>query len=249
MMNEPMLEQGKLEIIVETFEDMTAAVQGGATQLDLKSHYPCSGVSPSAGIVARAVSEINVPAMIMVRPHARSFVMNQEDINTACEEVKQNRKLGARNFLVGFLTPQNDLDVNGLKKIKDAAGDCELHAHLAWELTNDPVKSIEQLIEIGFKSLRTSGRTASQGAFGGSAASALTAILDFKKVVAGRIELFLAGGVNERNINEIIQKTEIMNLHSGRAARTPESAESPVDRSKVERLRLRQIEAIKNLHQ
>jgi len=236
--------QGKLEIIVETLEDVLAAVKGGATQLDLKSHYPCSGVSPSAGIIARALNAVDVPVMVMVRPHARSFIMSKEDINTACEEIKQARKIGAQNFLTGFIDSRNNLDIEGLKRIREAARDCNLHSHLAWELTNDPIKSLQQLIEMGFCSLRTSGKTTSSGAFGGSVINAVTAILEYKNFASGKIDLFLAGGLNIDNIEDIILQTQVFNIHCGRSARTPESAESPVDATKVSSLRSKQIEAI-----
>ena len=243
-MNELISNQGKLEIIVETYEDVLAAVRGGATQLDLKAHYPCSGVSPSAGIIARVIRTVDIPVMVMVRPHARSFIMSEEDINTACEEIKQARKLGASNFLVGFLNSKNDLDINGLMRLKEAAGDCALHANLIWELTNDPMMTIEQLIKLGFSSLRASGKTASSGAFGGSVVKAIPTILAYKNAIADRIQILLAGGVNESNIEEIILKTGIIDLHCGRFARTPESADSPVDEEKVSRLRAQQIKAI-----
>ena len=247
-MNEPITNQEKLEIIVETYEDVLAAFRGGATQLDLKAHYPCSGVSPSAGIIARVLRAVDIPVMVMVRPHARSLIMSREDIDTACEEIGQARKLGASNFLVGFLNSKNDLDINGLMKLKEAAGDCALHANLIWELTNDPMMAIEQLIEIGFSSLRASGKTSSSGAFGGSVVKAIPTILEYKTAVAERIQIFLAGGVNESNIEEIILKTGVINLHCGRFARSPESANSPVDQEKVSRLRAKQIKAINNLN-
>ncbi|NMB62785.1 MAG: hypothetical protein GYA18_10670 [Chloroflexi bacterium] len=238
-------DRAKLEIIVETFEDVLAAAQGGATQLDLKAHYPCSGVSPSAGIIARVLDALDIPVMVMVRPHARSFIMSAEDIQTACEEVKQARHIGARNFLLGFLNSNSDLDVDGLQRIKEAAGDCDLHAHLAWELTRDPMKSLQQLIGLGFVSLRASGKTASSGAFGGSVAQAASTILEYKKLAAGKIAIFLAGGLNEDNIEQIIAETQIANIHCGRSARTPATAESPVDPYKVAILRSKQLNAVK----
>lgn len=247
-MNEPLSNQGNLEIIVETYEDVLAAVQGGATQLDLKAHYPCSGVSPSAGIIARVIRTVDIPVMVMVRPHARSLVMSREDIDTACEEIRQARKLGASNFLVGFLNSGNDLDISGLMKLKEAAGDCALHANLVWELSNDPMIAIEQLIELGFSSLRAGGKTASSGAFGGSVVKAIPAILAYKNAIAKRIQILLAGGVNECNVEEIILKTGVIDLHCGRFARTPESADAAVDRDKVSRLRAKQIKAIHDLN-
>lgn len=236
--------KSKLEIIVETYEDVLAAVRGGATQLDLKAHYPCSGVSPSAGIIVRALHAVDVPIMVMIRPHARSFIMSKEDINTACEEIKQARKLGARNFLTGFLNSKNELNVEGLKRIIEASGDCCLHANLIWELTHDPIMALDQLIELGFSSLRASGKTSSSGAFGGSVVNAIPTILEYKKVAAGKIEIFAAGGVNENNIEEIIMKTGIVNIHCGRSVRTLESADSPVDQEKVSLLRYKQIKAV-----
>ncbi len=246
-MSESQKTVGKLEIIVETYQDIVAAIQGGATQLDLKAHYPCSGVSPSAGIIARAIRDFKVPLMVMVRPHARTFVMSKEDIRTACEEIKQARQLGAQHFLTGFLTEDNDLDTEALKELRDAAGDSSLHSHLAWELSRDPLRSLEQLIELGFCSVRASGKTASSGAFGGDVSKATATIIKYQKVLAGRMELFMAGGVDVDNIENLILQTGITNLHCGRSARNPKTAEAPVDEERVRALRSAQMDAISRL--
>jgi copper homeostasis protein len=242
------MKEGKFEVIVETIDDILAAAKGGATQLDLKAHYPCSGVSPSAGIIARALHSVEIPVNVMVRPHARSFQWSEGDIETACEEIKQARKLGATNFLTGFLNKQNQLNVEGLKRLKDAVGDCAIHSHLVWELTEDPEQAIEQLIELEFSSLRTGGRSSSKAAFGGDVTDAIKEIKHIKEFVGNRLEIFLAGSINVKNVVETILQTGIINIHCGRGVRIKPTADSPVDQKKVQNVRLKQDQAIKKLH-
>ena len=58
-----------LEITVETLEDALAAESGGATQLDLKAHYPCSGITPSMGTVITLFHQVRIPIVMMIRPY------------------------------------------------------------------------------------------------------------------------------------------------------------------------------------
>jgi len=238
---------GKFEIIVETVEDAIAAARGGATQLDLKSHYPCSGITPSAGTIARVLEKVSIPVLVMIRPHARSFIPTKEDILTACEEIRQAKKLGAKHFLTGFINTKNELHLEALKALKDAAGDCEMHAHLAWELTDDPEQSLEDLVALGFSSLRASGKTSSTSAFGGDVSDAVQVINQYKKIAENRIKLLLAGGITKENISSTIIQTGITNIHCGRGVRTPPEASSPVNEAKVRDLRKTQMNAIAKL--
>jgi copper homeostasis protein len=182
--------------------------------------------------------------MVMIRPHARSFVPSKDDIKTACAEVRQAKKIGAVNFLTGFLSADHKLNKDALKAIRDAAGECNLHSHLAWELTDNPEKAIEVLIALGFKSLRTGGKSAGSDAFGGNVANATNNIIKIKNFANNRIEILLAGGITIDNVQDIILRTGITDIHCGRGARTPADAQSPVDQEKVNAIREAQLNAI-----
>jgi copper homeostasis protein len=233
-----------LEIIVETLEDAISAQKGGATQLDLKAHFPCGGLTPSMGTVEIVKKHITIPIIMMIRPHARSFLASQGDIEISCADIRLAKNMGIRDFMTGFLTSAGELDVHAIKVIQHAAEGCRLHAHLAWELAADPWQALKVLIDLGFSSIHTGGLSTAGKAFGGSALDAIENIRKIAKLINNQMEIFLAGSISFENATELIHSTGVTNLHCGRGVRTPPTAEGMVDIQKVKALRQAQLSAI-----
>jgi copper homeostasis protein len=233
-----------LEIIVETLEDALAAESGGASQLDLKAHYPCSGITPSIGTVATIFRQVKIPIVMMIRPHARSFQASAGDVEISAADIQAARLIGVRDFMLGFLTATGEIDADATRHLQRSAGDCRIHMHLGWELCQDPWKALEDIIDLGFSSIHTGGLSTQGKAFGGSALEAAANIKRIVKIIDGRMQIFLAGSVSVENAAVLIQTTGITNLHCGRGVRTPPTAEGGVDAEKVRRLRKAQLEGI-----
>ena len=235
-----------LEIIVETVEDARAAEAGGATQLDLKAHYPCSGITPSIGMVTIIAQTVKIPIILMVRPHARSFLASTADLQAARADILAAKALGVQDFMFGFLTKEHTLDVQAVAQLRDAAGDGRIHMHLAWELSRDPWQALDQMLSLGFHSIHTGGLSTQGTAFGGSALDAAGNIRRIAEIVNGRMEIFLAGSVSSENAVSLMRATGITNLHCGRGVRTPTTADGKVDENKVRLLRQTQLAELSN---
>ncbi len=235
-----------LEIIVETVEDARAAEAGGATQLDLKAHYPCSGITPSIGMVTIIAQTVKIPIILMVRPHARSFLASTADLQAARADILAAKALGVQDFMFGFLTKEHTLDVQAVAQLRDAAGDGRIHMHLAWELSRDPWQALDQMLSLGFYSIHTGGLSTQGTAFGGSALDAAGNIRRIAEIVNGRMEIFLAGSVSSENAVSLMRATGITNLHCGRGVRTPTTADGKVDENKVRLLRQTQLAELSN---
>ena len=233
-----------LEIIVETLEDALAAEKGSATQLDLKAHYPCSGITPSIGTVSTIFKQVKIPIVMMIRPHARAFQASSGDLEIASADIHAGRAIGVKDFMFGFLTPNKEIDTDASKTLRRAAEGCRIHMHLGWELCQDPWQTLNTIIDLGFHSIHTGGLSTQGKAFGGSALDAAQNIRRIAKIINGRMEIFLAGSVSAENAAELIHATGITNLHCGRGVRTPPSAEGAVDAEKVSKLRQAQLQAI-----
>lgn len=231
----------RLEIIVETLEDALAAERGGATQLDLKAHYPSGGITPSHGTVVTIQQQVKIPVVMMIRPHARTFQLTPGDIAIASEDIQFGRSQGVQNFMFGCLTADGKLDGQAIQELHKAAGDCRIHMHLAWELCDDPWQALQDVLDMGFSSIHTGGLTTAKKAIGGSALDASANIRKIAEIVGNRMDIFLAGSVSAENAVALMQATNISNLHSGRGVRTPSTFEGNVDFEKVNALRQTQM--------
>jgi len=234
-----------LEIIVETLQDALAAEKGGATQLDLKAHYPCSGITPSIRTVITVFNHVYIPIVMMIRPHARSFQASAGDLEIASADIQAARAIGVKDFMFGFLTPEMEIDTDSTETLRKVAGGCRIHMHLGWELCRDPWQALKTIINLGFRSIHTGGLSTQGKAFGGSALAASENIRRIAEIINGWMEIFLAGSVSAKNAADLIHATGITNLHCGRGVRIPPSAEGDVDAEKVRQLRQAQLSALK----
>lgn len=222
-----------LEIIVDTLQDALTAEAGGATQLDLKADFSKGGVTQSAGMIEKVCDTVQIPVVVIIRPHARYWRMTNDDISIMCSDIRIARKLGAEHFLVGCLDESGEIDIEAFQIFQKAAKNGSLHCHLAWELTPNPQQTLDILIELGVKSVRTTGG----GGLSGKAEQNIEAIRIYAAHAQDRIDLFLAGGVNVGNVEPLITKTGLTNVHVGAGVREPETPDGIVLEDNVRRMR------------
>jgi copper homeostasis protein len=222
-----------LEIIAETVVDAIAAEAGGATQLDLKSDFIENGLTPTAGMVERICSRVDIDVIVMVRTHADGMVLTPDDIAIMCSDIKLSRERGAAGFLLGAITEDRRIDIEAIKAFQEAAEDLPINFHLAWEMTEELRDTLEVLINLGIKSVRTTG---GQG-LGGKAERGINQIRAFREQVAGQLDLFLAGGVSVDNVGGLVTETGVVHAHAGSSVRIPPDPRGKVDAEKVRALR------------
>jgi copper homeostasis protein len=222
-----------LEIIVQTVDEALSAQDGGATQLDLKSDFVEDGLTPTAGMVERICSRVNIDVIVMVRTHANGMVLKPDELAVMCADIRLAAERGAKGFLLGALTPEGQIDRRAVETLQDASGDLPLHFHLGWELTRDPAEALEELIELGIRSVRTTGGQALDG----KALAGRARIRAFREQARGRIDLLLAGGVSAENVALLVRETGVHNVHAGSSVRHPPSHKGVVVASKVRQLR------------
>jgi len=222
-----------LEIIAETVDDALAAEAGGATQIDLKSDFMQDGLSPTTGMIDRICHRVDIDVIAMIRPHTRAFSCSPDDIAVMCTDIKLGREHGAAGFLLGAITPDGRIDRDAVQKFQDAARELPLNFHLAWQATQDLPQALEDLIAAGVYSVRLTGGIG----LGDRAIDNTAAIRAFQEQAAGRIELFLAGGVSAENIETLVRETGVLNAHSGSPIREPADRSGIVSETKVRALR------------
>jgi len=232
-----------LEIIVETVADAKAAEAGGASQLDLKCDFVEFGLTPSIGTVEQVRAQVNIKILMMIRHYANGTVLNSDAIKIMLRDISLGAKYGADGFLLGALTNEGKIDKDAIRRFQDAAGEIPLHFHLAWEMTENPEQALEDLIELGVKSVRATG---GQG-IGGKAADGLARLKRFQEQSANRIDLLLAGGVSSENIGHFVKTTGIRNAHAGTSVREPRTSKGAVKEAKVRLLRTALDEAVRAL--
>lgn len=198
-----------LEIAVGTLDDALAAQAGGADRIELNVAMPLGGLTPSLGLLREVKRRVRLPVMAMVRPRPGGCFYSPADFDVLCRDVEAVLAEGADGVVFGILQPSGEIDVDRCRKVLKIVNDrVPAVFHRAFDLTPDPFAALEQLIDLGFRRVMTSGQEA-------SAYDGIWRIASLLDEADGRIEILPAGGINRHNIADIVTRTCCDQIHCG----------------------------------
>lgn len=188
---------GMLEVCVDTIQGAIIAQLAGADRIELCSALELGGVTPSGPLVSAVRREIQLPLIVLIRARAGHFVFDEREQVLMIAEAKQAIDLGADGVAIGGLTDSGNLDLNFLRCAKATLPKCELVMHRAFDHVREPIQAFEQLVEIGFTRILTSG----------GQDTAIDGVLTLKQLADAardRIEILPAGGIRSDNATKIL---------------------------------------------
>ncbi len=147
------------------------------------------------------------PIYIMIRPKGGDFYYNDEEYNTMIEDISRFKKHGADGFVFGILGQQNEIDKERNRFLVDFAAPIPCTFHRAIDRTPDFKKSIQDIIDLGFAGVLTSG----------GAESAEYGVENLTEIIqkhANELEIIIGGNVRSENIKELKETTKGTNFHS-----------------------------------
>ena len=202
-MNKPLI-----EACVDSYASCRAATLGGADRLELCAHLIIGGCTPSPVVFKQVQRDCpNVKINVLIRPRFGDFLYTDIEMEEMCEEIKIFRDLGANGVVIGALTPDGDLDMEKMKRMMECAGDMDVTLHRAFDMTRDPYETLERAIELGCKTILTSGQM--QDVVAGK-----ELLKEIYAKADGRIDIMAGCGVKKWNIQEIHDYTGIKVFHT-----------------------------------
>lgn len=196
----------KIEVCVDNIESAITAAQAGADRLELCSALALGGLSPSLAFVKTVTQYVSLPVVVMIRPRAGDFLFSPQELEIMLTEIEQFKALNISGFVIGALTPNAGIDMAVLEKLVQSIQGVEMVFHRAFDLLADPNLAIEQLIDLGFSRILTSGQR--QDAYQGR-----KQIATYVKQAKGRISIMAGAGVNANNAPQIVAETGVAELH------------------------------------
>ncbi len=197
-----------LETIVSSLDDARAAAGGGADRFELCSALAVGGLTPSLGTLIAIKAELAVPVMFMVRPREGGMAYSTGEYAVMQRDADLALDAGADGLVFGFLTGDGDVDVARCRRFLEGRRrpGVQLVFHRAYDVVRDPHVALEQLVDLGFTRVLTSGRA-------GSAVGGLDEIRRTREQAAGRIEVLPGGGIRISNVNEVVRRTGVDQVH------------------------------------
>lgn len=196
-----------IEGCVDSFASAMAAIRGGADRLELCGALVIGGVTPSPALFRQVRSAWDGRIHVLIRPRFGDFLYTGREGEQMEEEVAAFRDLGCDGVVIGALTPDGTLDRDLLGRLMERAGDLSVTLHRAFDMTRDPVEALEAAVELGFRTILTSGQAS-------SAAEGTACLKTLQERAAGRISIMAGSGVKAENILPIHRAAGITAFHT-----------------------------------
>ena len=213
-----------LEICVGSVEDAITACTGGADRIELNAGLELGGLTPSMGTLIEVRRAVSIPVIAMVRPRPGHFCYSMAEFAVMQRDIELVLQHGADAVAVGMLQGDGQVDLERMRAVVSQAGKVPVVFHRAFDLTHDPGRALDQLIDMGVARILTSGQRA-------TALEGAPLIAELIARAAGRIQVLPAGGIRAENVRELIAKAGCDEVHSSVRQRHPETKSHNFDLS------------------
>lgn len=197
----------RFELCVTSLSCCRRAETLGADRVELCSSLSEGGITPSAGLIESARKSLHRTKLhVLIRPRGGSFVYTAEEEETMIADIGIAKRLGVDGVVIGALRATGEIDSEITRRLADAAEGMSLTFHRAFDVSLDLSKSLEELIDLGFHRVLTSGGSPSvdQGR---------DMLKKLHLQAQGRIQILAGGGVCEQNIASLAAYTGIEEFH------------------------------------
>lgn len=195
-----------LEICCGSLEDALEAEAGGADRVELCSNLFFGGLTPSFGTIVEATRRLRVPAIVMIRARGGGFNYTEPEFATMMADAEAAAAQGVAGLVFGVLTADGEIDRARTRRLRDIAGDRDAVFHRAFDVTPDPFRAIDELVDLGITRVLTSGQqdTVPEG---------LELIARLVEYAGDRIQVMPGGGIKPYNFEDVMRRTGCRQIH------------------------------------
>lgn len=194
------------EICTVNIQSALAAEQAGAHRIELCSALDSGGITPSYGLIRAAVHQLNIQVNVLIRPREGHFCYTERELDVMLDDIRFCQEAGVGGVVVGALTPDGHLDLDKMRAMKNMAGNMEIVCHRAFDFSADPAETLDQLIDLGYARVLSSGQSPS--AFEGR-----YLLQKMVERAADRISVMPGSGIDAGNIRAVVETTGAREFH------------------------------------
>ncbi|MDT8911117.1 copper homeostasis protein CutC [Amycolatopsis sp. PS_44_ISF1] len=209
-----------LEVIALGAEDAQRAQEGGADRLELVADMASDGLTPDEATVREVLAATDLPVRVMLR-NADSFAAG--DLDALRSDAAKLVEAGAREFVFGFLTEDDEVDVEACRALLKEIDGLAWTFHRAIDHARDPIAAYEVLAELGCDTVLAAGHPAGVG-------RGLSVLQQLARREPGPA-LLVGGGLRAQQVH-LLRAGGVRGFHVGSAVR-PGGWKSTVDAAAV----------------
>ena len=182
-----------LEICANSFESALAAQEAGAHRIELCQELSLGGLTPSHGLVAKVMQELEIPVFVLIRPRSGDFMYSEAEFDVMLRDIAFAKAEGAQGIVSGILNTDFTIDAERTKRLITECGELSFTFHRAFDWTPDLLKSLELLINMGTRRILTSGKDTNVN-------EGFNTLLELLVIARDRIGIMPGGGVSINNV-------------------------------------------------
>ena len=196
-----------LEICANSVASCIAAQQGGAHRIELCDNLLEGGTTPSYATIALAREKVEIDLYPIIRPRGGDFLYDDLEFAIMQKDIAVCKQLGCNGVVIGLLTADGKVDVPRTQLLVEQAWPMGVTFHRAFDMTEDPLQALEDIIAAGCERILTSGQrnTAPEG---------IDLLKTLVKLAEGRIIIMAGSGVRANNIAMLVKETGATEFHT-----------------------------------
>lgn len=214
-----------VEVVCCSAADAVGAQAAGAGRIELCYNIAVGGLTPAPGLLKEVKAITELPVVAMVRPRAGDFCYSDGEFATMIEHAKVLADEGADGLVFGILDQNSRIDMDRCRTLRQKFTQLPCIFHKAFDALPDQKAGLEELIELQFDRVLTSG--GKESALEGSAQ-----LIQLRDEASERIEILPAGRIRSEAATQF-KSIGFKSIHCGpfQEGRLDQTAVSNIVRS------------------
>ena len=182
-----------IEVCAESYKHAVKAEKAGADRIELCKDLHLDGLTPDYQTAKNTIKKLNIPVFVLIRPRKGDFVYSNEEFELMKQDIIKFKEVGCKGIVSGILNDDKKVDIERTKELVKLSRPMEFTFHRAFDVVNNPLNEIENLINMGVDRLLTSGQK-------DKAIEGLDLLEKLKNISNNRIIIMPGSGISKNNL-------------------------------------------------
>jgi copper homeostasis protein len=182
------------------------AQRAGAHRVELCDNLLEGGTTPSAALIEFARNNLNIGLNVIIRPRGGDFLYSNTELEIMKKDIIIAKSLGVDGVVFGILNSNGEINISACNELIEISRPMTVTFHRAFDVCKDPIRGLQDLIDLGFDRLLTSGQK-------NKAEEGLELISELVKIAGERIIIMPGSGINETNFSKIKNVSNAKEFH------------------------------------
>lgn len=197
-----------VEVCVDSIRSAKIAESAGVSRIELCTGLSVGGMTPFYSLIEESLSVLHIPVHVLIRPRGGDFLYDDTEFCLIKRDIEFCGKSGCHGVVIGILTADGEVDIDRCAELISLAREYDLSVtfHRAFDCCCNLQKALEDVVGLGCDRILTSGgySTAYQG---------MENIKQLVLLSDERIKIMAGAGITSNNIEKLIRKTGITEIH------------------------------------